>query len=51
MAGKQDVKNLIDKLLELIQKLVGSTCFERSEIDEIISKLRKAVDELEKITG
>ena len=51
MAGKQDVKDLVQKLLELIQKLVGSTCFTREELEEIISKLKQAVDELQKVVG
>jgi len=51
MAGKQDVRSLIDQLLELIRRLVGSTCFTREELEEIIEKLRQAVDELQKITS
>ena len=51
MAGKQEVKDLIQKLMELIQKLVGSTCFTREELEEIIGKLRQAVDELQRITS
>ena len=51
MAGKQDVKSLVDQLLELISKLMGSTCFTKEELDDIISKLRQAVDELQKVVG
>ena len=51
MASKQDVKDLIQKLLELIQKLVGSTCFTREELDDIVKKLQEAVDELQKVVG
>ena len=51
MAGKQEVKDLVQKLLELIQKLVGSTCFTREELDDIINKLKQAVDELQKVVG
>jgi adenosylmethionine-8-amino-7-oxononanoate aminotransferase len=49
--AKQEVRGLIDKLLELIQKLVGSVCFTKEELDEIIGKLRQAVDELQKVVG
>jgi len=51
MAGKQEVRSLIDQLLELIRRLVGSTCFTREELEEIIEKLRQAVDELQKVVG
>ena len=51
MAGKQDVKGLVDRLLELIEKLVGSTCFTREELDDVIRKLQEAVDELQKVVG
>jgi adenosylmethionine-8-amino-7-oxononanoate aminotransferase len=51
MAGKQDVKDLIDRLLELIQKLMGSTCFTREELDDIVKKLQEVIDELQKIVG
>jgi hypothetical protein len=51
MAGKQDVKGLVDRLLELIQRLVGSTCFTRDELDDVIRKLQEAVDELQKVVG
>jgi hypothetical protein len=51
MAGKQEVKSLIDQLLELIRKLAGSTCFTREELEEVISKLKQAVDELQKVVG
>ena len=49
--AKQEVRSLIDQLLELIRRLVGSTCFTREELDEIINKLRQAVDELQKVVG
>jgi uncharacterized membrane protein len=49
--AKQDVKSLIDQLLELIRRLAGSTCFTREELDDIINKLRQAVDELQKVVG
>ena len=45
--SKQDVKGLVDRLLELIEKLVGSTCFTREELDDVVRKLREAVDELQ----
>jgi hypothetical protein len=51
MAGKQDVRSLVDQLLELIRKLMGSTCFTREELDEVVNKLRQAVDELQKVVG
>jgi len=51
MAGKQDVKSLVDRLLELIQRLVGSTCFTKEELEEITKKIREAVDELQKVVG
>ena len=51
MASKQDVNDLIQKLLELIRKLMGSTCFTREELEEVIKKLRQAVDELQKVVG
>jgi hypothetical protein len=51
MAGKQDVRDLVQRLLELIQRLVGSTCFTKEELDEVIDKLKKAVDELEKVVS
>jgi len=51
MAGKQDVRDLVDRLLELIQRFRGSTCFTREELNEVIDKLRRAVDELEKVVG
>jgi hypothetical protein len=49
MPSKQELKDLVQKLLELVQRLVGSTCFTQDELSEVISKLRKAVDELEKV--
>ena len=51
MAGKQDVRDLVSKLIELVQKLAGSACFTKEELDEIIDRLRKAVDELQKVVG
>jgi DNA anti-recombination protein RmuC len=51
MAGKQDVKDLVQKLLDLIQKLVGSTCFTKEELDDVVNKLKQAVDELQKVVG
>lgn len=51
MAGKQDVKDLVQKLLDLIQKLVGSTCFTKEELDDVVNKLQQAVDELQKVVG
>jgi len=51
MAGKQDVRDLVSKLLELVQKLVGSTCFTQDELNDVISKLQNAVDELQKVVG
>ena len=51
MAGKQDVKGLVDRLLELIEKLVGSTCFTREELDDVVRKLQEAVDELQKVVS
>jgi len=51
MASKQDVNDLIQKLLEFIRKLMGSTCFTREELEEVIKKLRQAVDELQKVVG
>jgi len=51
MADKQDVRNLLDRLLELIQRFRGSTCFTREELNEVVDKLRRAVDELEKVVG
>jgi predicted house-cleaning noncanonical NTP pyrophosphatase (MazG superfamily) len=51
MDSKRDVEDLIQKLLELIRKLVGSTCFTKEELDDIINKLRQAVDELQKVVG
>jgi len=51
MASKQEVRSLIDQLLELIRRLVGSTCFTREELEEIIGKLQEAVDELQKVVG
>jgi uncharacterized membrane protein len=51
MAGKQDMKSLIERLLELVERLRGSTCFTRQELDEIINKLKEAVDELQKVVG
>ena len=51
MAGKQEVRSLINQLLELIRRLVSSTCFTREELEEIIGKLRQAVDELQRITS
>jgi len=51
MASKQDVNDFIQKLLELIRRLVSGTCFTREELEEIINKLRQAVDELQKVVG
>jgi len=51
MADKQDVEDLVQKLLELIQKLVGSTCFTRDELDDIVNKLQEAVNELQKVVS
>ena len=51
MAGKQDVRDLVQKLLELIQRLVGSTCFTKEELDDVVKKLQEAVDELQKVVG
>jgi len=51
MASKQEVGSLIDQLLKLIRKLMGSTCFTKEELEEIIGKLRQAVDELQRITS
>jgi len=51
MAGKQDLKDLVQKLLDLIQKLMGSTCFTEDELNDIVSKLQQAVDELQKVVG
>jgi hypothetical protein len=49
--AKQDVKSLVDQLLELIRRLMGSTCFTREELDDVVNKLQKAVDELQKVVG
>ena len=49
--AKQEVRSLIDQLLELIRKLMGSTCFTREELDDVVKKLREAVDELQKVVG
>ena len=49
--SKKDVKGLVDRLLELIEKLVGSACFTREELDDVVRKLREAVDELQKVVG
>ena len=51
MAGKQEVRDLVQRLLELIRRLRGSTCFTKEELDDVIKKLREAVDELEKVVG
>jgi hypothetical protein len=51
MAGKQDVRDLVQRLLELIQKFRGSTCFTREELDDVVKKLREAVNELEKVVA
>jgi len=51
MAGKQEVRDLVQRLLELIQRLRGSTCFTKEELEDVIKKLREAVDELEKVVG
>jgi adenosylmethionine-8-amino-7-oxononanoate aminotransferase len=51
MAGKQEVRGLIDQLLELIRKLMGSTCFTKEELDDVVNKLQEAVDELQKVVG
>jgi molybdate-binding protein len=51
MAGKQDVKDLVQRLLELIERLRGSACFSREELDDVVRKLREAVDELQKVVG
>jgi len=49
--AKQEVRGLVDQLLELIRKLVGSTCFTREELDDVVNKLQEAVDELQKVVG
>jgi hypothetical protein len=51
MAGKQDLRDLVQRLLELIEKFRGSICFTKDELDDVINKLKKAVDELEKVVG
>ena len=51
MAGKQDVMGLVDRLLELIKRLVGSVCFSKEELDDVVKKLQEAVDELQKVVG
>jgi len=49
VSGKQDVRDLVQKLLELIGRLRGSTCFTREEIEDVTKKLQEAVDELQKV--
>ena len=49
--SKQDVRDLVQKLIKLIEKLVGSTCFTREELDDVVRKLQEAVDELQKVVG
>jgi len=51
MVGKQDVKDLLDRLVEFIGRLRGSTCFSKDEMDEVVKKLREAADELQRIVG
>jgi hypothetical protein len=51
MAGKQEMRDLVQRLLELVERLRGSTCFTKDELKEIVDKLRRAVDELEKVVG
>ncbi len=51
MSNKQEVKDLLDRLVEFIGRLRGATCFTKDEMDEIVNKLRGAVDELQRIVG
>jgi len=51
MVGKQDVKDLLDRLVEFVGRLRGSTCFSKDEMDEVVKKLREAADELQRIVG
>jgi ribosome recycling factor len=51
MASKQDLENLVQQLLDLIQKLTGSACFTSDELNDLTSKLQEAIDELQKVVG
>ena len=51
MAGKQDLENLVQQLLDLIQKLTNSTCFTNDELNDIVNKLQQAVNELQTVVG
>jgi len=51
MASKQDLENLVQQLLDLIQKLLNSTCFTNDELNDIVNKLQQAVNELQEVVG
>jgi hypothetical protein len=51
MATKQDVRSLVERLLELIRRLRESTCFTKEELEDVVKKLREAVNELEKVVA
>jgi len=45
------MKDLLDKLLEIIDKLKGRKCFTEEEVRDMERKLREAIDELSKLLG
>jgi len=45
----ESIRELLDKLMELIDKLKGRKCFTEEEVKEMEDKLRKAIEELERL--